>query len=88
MTCSPSSGASLSASETSSLSTRLLWEDVPTGLTPLLSLADRFGVAVPTLQALARFTRTVCGPDLDRDGWTLEKLGLSGKSPAEIRKAF
>jgi opine dehydrogenase len=71
-----------------SLSTRLLWEDVPTGLSPLLSLAEQLRVRVPNLDALARLARTVCGPELDREGWTMERLGLGGKSAAEIRKAF
>ncbi|MHB8419291.1 MAG: NAD/NADP octopine/nopaline dehydrogenase family protein [Myxococcales bacterium] len=72
----------------SSLSTRLLWEDVPTGLVPLLSLAALLRVQTPALEALLRLARIVCGPALDREGWTLERLGLAGKSAAEIRRAL
>ena len=71
-----------------SLATRLLWEDVPTGLVPLRSLADALRVPAPNLAALAQLARTVCGAALEQDGWTLERLGLAGKSAAEIRKAF
>ncbi len=68
--------------------TRLLWEDVPTGLVPLLSIAEALGLPAPTLRSLRDMAVAVCGDAVVDDGWTLERLGLSGLSPAELRKAF
>jgi opine dehydrogenase len=70
------------------LSTRLLWEDVPTGLVPLCSLGETLGVATPTFCALVGLAVSVCGEALVAQGWTLARLGLAGAEPAKIREAF
>jgi opine dehydrogenase len=70
------------------LSTRLLWEDVPTGLVPLCSLGETLGVPTPTLSALLGLATSVCGEGLLAQGWSLDRLGLAGASTAQIREAF
>jgi hypothetical protein len=71
-----------------SLATRLIWEDVPTGLSPLLSLARALGQTAPTLHALSEMATLACGPTMLDGAWTLERLGLAGKNAAELRGAF
>jgi opine dehydrogenase len=71
-----------------SLATRLLWEDVPTGLSPMLSLAGALGLHTPALLALSEMATLACGPAILHDAWTLERLGFAGKSAAELRGAF
>ncbi len=71
-----------------SLATRLIWEDVPTGLLPLWSLAGALGVPAPALHAILEMATLACGPRILEGAWTLERLGLAGKSAAELRGAF
>jgi opine dehydrogenase len=42
------------------------------------------GVATPTIDALVRLASLALGIDYRRDGLTLERLGLAGKSPKEL----
>ena len=44
------------------------------------------GVATPTLDALIRLAGLALGIDYRTDGLTLERLGLAGKSPAELTR--
>lgn len=69
------------------LATRLLWEDVPTGLLPLVELARSLGVLAPALSGLLAVALAVGGGELGR-GWTLDHLGLSGLPASEILNAF
>jgi opine dehydrogenase len=71
-----------------SLDTRLLWEDVPTGLVPMTSLARAAGVRTPVLDGLLAVVTAACGPSLVERGWTLERLGLDGLSLAELKRAL
>jgi opine dehydrogenase len=71
-----------------SLSTRLLWDDVPTSLVPLLSLARALGVETPLLSALLALATTVCGPRILKGAWTLAELGLDGRTASTIWNAF
>ncbi len=59
-----------------SLDTRLLLEDVPTGLVPFLSLARLAGVECPLMAAQVEMCNALYGVDFFRTGRTLEKLGL------------
>jgi opine dehydrogenase len=69
-----------------SLDTRYLFEDVPTGLVPLSALGRAFGVATPTMDAVVELASTLLGRDFRGEGRSLEKLGLAGKTPAEIHE--
>lgn len=68
------------------LETRYIWEDVPTGLVPLSSLGDLLGVPTPTIDMVTDLACRVCGYDFRRHGRTLERLGLEGWSPEEIKR--
>jgi opine dehydrogenase len=70
------------------LATRMLWEDVPSGLAPLSALAHALGVAAPTLDALLALAVSACGPSLLASDWSLESLGLAGLNASQIREVF
>jgi opine dehydrogenase len=68
----------------SSLDHRYVHEDVGYGLVPMSALGRLAGVATPTIDALVHLAGLAVGVDYARDGLTLKKLGLAGKSPAEL----
>jgi len=70
----------------SSLDHRYVHEDVGYGLVPMAALGRLVGVATPTIDALIQLAGLAVGVDYARDGLTLEKLGLAGKSPSELLK--
>jgi opine dehydrogenase len=43
-------------------------------------------VPTPTIDALVQLASLAVGVDYRRNGLTLEKLGIAGKSPAELLK--
>ena len=65
---------------------RMLTEDVPTGLVPMADLGATAGVPTP----LMREVIDACGELLGRDFWaagrTVKRLGLEGLSPGQIRE--
>jgi opine dehydrogenase len=69
-----------------SLDHRYIHEDVGYGLVPMAELGRLAGVATPTIDALIRLAGLALGIDYARDGLTLERLGLAGKSPAELAR--
>ena len=69
-----------------SLDHRYMHEDVGYGLVPIAALGRLCGVATPIMDALIEIGGVAVGIDYARDGLTLEKLGLAGKSPAELLK--
>jgi opine dehydrogenase len=69
-----------------SLDHRYVHEDVGYGLVPIAALGRLAGVATPTIDALVHIAGLAVGIDYARDGLTLERLGLSGKSPAELKR--
>ncbi len=62
---------------------RYLFEDVPTGLIPLLELGKAAGIAAPTLENLVERAKTALDCQWD-DRRTLVSLGLDGLTPAKI----
>ncbi len=68
----------------SSLDHRYIHEDVGYGLVPISALGRLAGVATPTIDALIKLAGLAVGIDYMRDGLTLERLGLAGKSPSEL----
>ena len=69
------------------LDTRLLREDVPTGLVPLVNLCRQYAVAAPNLEGLLTLCRVLTGGSGPGDR-TLERLGLAGLDVAGLRGAF
>ena len=50
-----------------------------------MHLAAAAGSPAPTITALTHLAGVINGIDYPRDGLTLERMGLAGKTPAEIR---
>ncbi|MGD9495816.1 MAG: NAD/NADP octopine/nopaline dehydrogenase family protein [Armatimonadota bacterium] len=68
-----------------SLQHRYLTEDVAYGLVTWLELAEVFGVAMPTAEAVVRIASSVLGEDLrSPPARGLDALGLAGMSAEEI----
>lgn len=68
----------------STIFTRQLTEDIPTGVLPIMELGEAAGVEVPLLRSMVDICSRLLGIDFKKDGRTLEHLGLSGKSKDEI----
>jgi opine dehydrogenase len=64
---------------------RYLHEDVGWGLVPWMHLAAAAGSPAPTITALTHLAGVMNGIDYPREGLTLERMGLAGKTPAQIR---
>jgi opine dehydrogenase len=68
------------------LNTRYLFEDIPTGLVPLSLLGRAIGVSTPTMNAVIELGNILLGKNYWEEGRSLERLGLANKTPAEIRE--
>jgi opine dehydrogenase len=68
------------------LQTRYLFEDIPTGLVPLSALGAALEVPTPVMRAVVDLGSGLLGRDFWREGRSLERLGLADKGPAEIRR--
>lgn len=64
---------------------RYLHEDVGWGLVPWMHLAAAAGSPAPTITALTHLAGAINGIDYPRQGLTLQRMGLAGKTPAQIR---
>jgi opine dehydrogenase len=69
-----------------SMTARFISEEVPNTLVPMTLLGRASGVRTPTMDILVDVANTMNGYDYRKEGRTLEKLGLSGMSVAEIKK--
>ncbi|NMG64454.1 NADP transhydrogenase subunit alpha [Azoarcus indigens] len=67
------------------LDSRLLSEDVPTGLVPFEELARAAGMELPLTRALVDLASAILGRDFRRSGRTLKRMGLEGMSALDIR---
>lgn len=70
-----------------SLDTRYLWEDVPTGLVPMIALGSLAGAAMPVSTAIVNLACAVLRRDFWREGRNAARLGLSGLDLSAV-KAF
>jgi len=68
----------------SSLYTRQLMEDIPTGVLPILELGKAAGLKMPLFSAMIDLISSLLGVDFHKHGRTLKNLGLDGLSPEEI----
>lgn len=64
---------------------RYVDEDVPYGLVPLAGLGRFVGVPTPVTDALTDVASAALGRDFRAEGRTLERMGLSGRTLAELR---
>ena len=67
-----------------SLNHRYIREDVGYGLVPISAFGQLVGLPTPTIDALTLLAGQAVGEDFRETGLTLEKMGLAGKSPADM----
>jgi opine dehydrogenase len=67
-----------------SLRTRYLLEDVPTGLVPMVCLGRSAGVDVMRMESVIRMAGFLLGEDFFAGGRTIDTLGLTGMTTADI----
>ena len=70
--------------ETLTFDNRYIEEDVKCNLALICSIGDLCGVATPIADSLLRLIGVIADEDFEKTGRTLDNLGLSGKSVAEI----
>lgn len=68
----------------STIFTRQLTEDIPTGVLPIMELGRAAGVETPLLQSMIHICEALLDQDLHTNGRNLRNLGLFGKSKQEI----
>ncbi len=68
----------------STIFTRQLTEDIPTGVLPIMELGEVAGVDVPLLKSMVNICESLLNIDFRKKGRTLENLGLGGKNKEEI----
>ncbi len=68
----------------STIFTRQLTEDIPTGVLPIMELGEAAGVEVPLFRSMVDICSRLLKIDFKKEGRTLERLGLSGKTKEEI----
>ena len=68
----------------STIFTRQLTEDIPTGVLPILELGKAAGVDTPLLQSMVYLCEALLNMDIHTNGRTLKNLGLEGKTKDEI----
>jgi len=64
---------------------RYITEDVPTGLVPLEAFGRMYGIATPTISSLISLAQVLTETDYRASGRTLERLGIAGLGPNEVR---
>ena len=67
-----------------SMQNRYIYEDVPMSLVPLASMAKEFSLPTPTIDAVVQLASTIMGIDFVKEGRTVEKFHLNGKTKEEI----
>lgn len=70
----------------SSIYTRQLMEDIPTGVLPMFELGLVAGVEMPLFESVINICSQLLNVDFKREGRTLKHLGLDGLSKEEILK--
>lgn len=68
----------------STIFTRQLTEDIPTGVLPIMELGKAAGVETPLLESMIHICEALLNMDLHSNGRNLTNLGLSGKNKQEI----
>lgn len=68
----------------STIFTRQLTEDIPTGVLPIMELGRAAGVETPLMESMIHICEALLGQDLHTNGRNLKNLGLAGKNKQEI----
>jgi opine dehydrogenase len=64
---------------------RYISEDVPCSLVPIASLGGMLSVPTPTIRAVIELASRMHGVDYWKEGRTVDRLGIKGKSVKDIR---
>jgi opine dehydrogenase len=67
-----------------SIFTRQLFEDIPTGVLPIMELGKAAGIKTPLLESIVNIIENLLEMDFRTEGRTLSNLGLSGMTKEEI----
>lgn len=70
----------------STIFTRQLTEDIPTGVLPIMQLGKAAGVNTPLLESMVHICEALLNMDLHTNGRSLKNLGLEGMNKEEILK--
>ena len=68
----------------STIFTRQLTEDIPTGVLPIMQLGKAAGVETPLLESMVNICEALLNMDLHTNGRSLKNLGLEGMNKDEI----
>ena len=68
----------------STIFTRQLTEDIPTGVLPIMQLGKAAGVQTPLLESMINICEALLNMDLHTHGRSLKNLGLEGMNKEEI----
>lgn len=68
----------------STIFTRQLTEDIPTGVLPIMELGKAAGIETPLLGSMIHICETLLNMDMRNNGRSLKNLGLEGMSKEEI----
>ncbi|MGD9065743.1 MAG: NAD/NADP octopine/nopaline dehydrogenase family protein [Desulfobacterales bacterium] len=69
-----------------SMKTRLILEDLPTGLVPYSSLGQEFNIRTPLCDSFIEIANAMINTDFRKEGRTLNNLGLAGLGVQGIRE--
>ncbi len=70
------------------LNSRMLMEDIPTGILPFIELAGMVGVKVPLMESVFNVSQALLKADFRKTGRTLKRLGLEGVSAKAFLKSL
>lgn len=69
-----------------SIDSRYIWEDVPTGLVPMVALGKLANVAMPACEGLINVACALYRRDFWQEGRNAERLGVAGMSVAQVKE--
>lgn len=67
------------------INTRYLWEDVPTGLVPIVALGCRANAEMPASVGVVNLACALLGRDFWHEGRNARRLGIEGLSIAQVK---
>ena len=67
------------------VNTRYINEDLPYGLVPWSSIGRMWGIPTPNVDAVIQVASTMIDVDYDREGLSVEDLGIAGMTPEEVK---
>lgn len=68
-----------------SIDTRYIWEDVPTGLVPMVALGHLANVTMPACEGLVNVACALLGRDFWKGGRNARQLGIEGLNIAQVK---